>query len=284
MKASAISAITSDRDSRRVRRPADARTPSVSTAFGSVRVACHSGARLESALARPAVPSVNASTRQSTATSSTRGMYSAAIVTTARTSAMLATTPTAAPTSETMRPSTKYWIARRRRPTPSATRMAVSCARATARARRSAATLAHVISSSTAAAPRSSSSVGLMLLADQPAQRIDHRGVRLMVARILSRDLGGDVLHLGVGLRERDAGLQPHVREQESILRLLTFPVRVESDPHVAAHVLAAGRHFGQPEAIGHDAGQREGPAVQDDGAADEARVLAEAHPQARAR
>ena len=45
--ASAISATTSARDSLRAYAPAEARTPSVSTAFGAVRVACQSGARLD---------------------------------------------------------------------------------------------------------------------------------------------------------------------------------------------------------------------------------------------
>ena len=50
-KASAISTTTSACEPRRLRRPADARTPSLRTLLGAVRMACRSGARLDSTLA-----------------------------------------------------------------------------------------------------------------------------------------------------------------------------------------------------------------------------------------
>ena len=48
VNASAISAMTSVRDNRRLRAGADARTPSLSASLGKMRTACQSGARLNS--------------------------------------------------------------------------------------------------------------------------------------------------------------------------------------------------------------------------------------------
>src|SRR5207247_7435420 len=74
VKASAISATTSDCDRVRTGALADARTPALRTSLGTVRTGCHSGAMLEPALAENPAPSANTSAVQSMAISSARGM------------------------------------------------------------------------------------------------------------------------------------------------------------------------------------------------------------------
>ena len=72
--ASAISPTTSPFESRRTCWPDVARTPLVSTAATGTLAACHSGARLDNALANTAVAIAATVTRQSIPTSSARGM------------------------------------------------------------------------------------------------------------------------------------------------------------------------------------------------------------------
>jgi hypothetical protein len=132
--------------------------------LGSVRAACHKGAMLVSAQAANAVAMANAITPQSIATSSTRELASALNPTIMRTSPKLNNRPPAAPGREISNPSSRYCVASWRNPAPSATRTAVSRARATLRASKSPPTLAHVIPSSSSAAPNSSHNSGLMSL------------------------------------------------------------------------------------------------------------------------
>src|SRR4029450_13439083 len=73
VKASAISATTNAFDRRCAGALAEARTPSESTAFGAVRIACQSGARLASTPVAIATVTLKPSTVQSTLVSSTRG-------------------------------------------------------------------------------------------------------------------------------------------------------------------------------------------------------------------
>ena len=74
VKARAISATTNAFDRRRAGAAADARTPSESTAFGAVRIACQSGARPASTPVATATATLKPSTVQSMVMSSTRGM------------------------------------------------------------------------------------------------------------------------------------------------------------------------------------------------------------------
>ena len=67
VKARAISATTNAFDRRRAGAPADARTPSESTAFGAVRIACQSGARPASTPVATATATLKPSTFQSMA-------------------------------------------------------------------------------------------------------------------------------------------------------------------------------------------------------------------------
>ena len=84
-----------------MRAPAVARTPAFKTSIGAVRIACQSGATLESTLASTAIASANARTFQSIAISSARGTKSDPMEITSRTSQMLAIAPATVPASET---------------------------------------------------------------------------------------------------------------------------------------------------------------------------------------
>ena len=107
VKARAISATTNAFDRRRAGAAADARTPSESTAFGAVRIACQSGARPASTPVATATATLKPSTVQSIAMSSTRGMNPDAAARMYRTRITLRPTPAAAPATDTSAPSAK---------------------------------------------------------------------------------------------------------------------------------------------------------------------------------
>src|ERR1035441_9512470 len=129
-----------------------------------IRAACQSGAMLVSAHATNAAAMANPITGQSIATSSTRVVTALPKPTSTRTSAKPNNRPPAAPGRDTSNPSRKYCCASWRNPAPSATRTAVSRARATERASNSPPTFAQVMSSRRRAAPNSSHRTGLMSL------------------------------------------------------------------------------------------------------------------------
>src|SRR5437773_5433368 len=88
-KAMAISATTNAFDKRRAGAAADARTPSESTAFGAVRIACQRGARPASTPVATATATLTPTTVQSIVIVSTRGMKADAAARMYRTRIML---------------------------------------------------------------------------------------------------------------------------------------------------------------------------------------------------
>jgi hypothetical protein len=107
VKASAISATTNAFDRRLAGAPAEARTPSDSTALGGVRIACHRGARPASTPVVTATATLKPSTFQSIAMSSAREMNPDAAARICRTRITLRPTPAAAPATDTSAPSAK---------------------------------------------------------------------------------------------------------------------------------------------------------------------------------
>ena len=104
-KASAISMTTNAFDRRRAGAAADARTPSESTAFGAVRIACQSGARPATTPVAIATATLKPTTVQSIVMSSTREMNPDAAGSMYRTRIALRPTPAAAPATDTSAPS-----------------------------------------------------------------------------------------------------------------------------------------------------------------------------------
>ena len=107
VKASAISTTTNAFERRCAGLAADARTPSESTAFGAVRIACHSGAIPASTPVAIATATLKPSTVQSMAISSTREMNPEAAARICRMKIALRPTPAAAPATDTSAPSAK---------------------------------------------------------------------------------------------------------------------------------------------------------------------------------
>ena len=107
VKARAISATTNAFDRRRAGAAADARTPSVSTAFGAVRIACQSGARPARTPVATATATLKPSTFQSIVIKSVRGRKPDAAARICPTKITLRPTPATAPATETSAPSAK---------------------------------------------------------------------------------------------------------------------------------------------------------------------------------
>ena len=109
----------------------------------------------------------------------------------------------------TSRPSAKYCAASCPRPAPSATRIAVSRARATERASSSPAAFAHVIRNSSAGRGEQQQQRRADVLDDRLA-KIEQTGrVGGMIDRILGGDLRSDAFHVRLGGGERDSRLPP---------------------------------------------------------------------------
>ena len=146
--ASAICPLTrtgSQRDRRRV-----ARTPVPSVDSGPAAVACSAGTTANRTAVASATSVVNARTRGLGATSMSMGRLLVDIrVTRARLAADARPTASVAAASASTSPSISSCRTTRPRLAPSASRSAISCRRAVARASRRLATLAHVISSTT---------------------------------------------------------------------------------------------------------------------------------------
>src|SRR5713226_1978155 len=104
------------------------------------------GASPKSSPVRRETPRVKSRTRRSKVISCTRGNCCGLAATSRRTSPHARVSPSVPPTSESSMLSVRSWRTMRRRPAPSAVRMAISRRRATARASRRLATLAQAIS------------------------------------------------------------------------------------------------------------------------------------------
>ena len=280
VNASAISATTSACDSLRTAPPAVARTPSVRTAFGGVRVACQSGARLVNALATSASPSPNASTFQSMTIAS--GTYSEPATTITRTS----TTLSAAPAGGTdHRDGGRFGEIPQRE---------VSAPGAERDSNRGFTTPGH--------GPRQQQRRDVRAgdeqqhacrgkqqqergaeLAERVLPQVEHRRrVPWVRRRIEARDVGSSTRGIRLRLLQRHAGFPPGVREVDALALVLTPSGRIEVHPDVGRRAPRGRSENRKPELRRHHAGHGQRTIVERDRLADDAGIAAEARPQRR--
>ena len=165
--ASATSATTSPRRTRcPLRSAAPVRPPSLSVLCKFARHDCNAGTIPNASPVTTAMPSVNATTVPSIASSFTRGRFVGLKATSARTVHHASSSPIAPPTSDNNRLSVSNCRMRSHGRAPSAVRIATSFCRAAARASSRFATLAQAIRRTKPTAPRSTNSAGRIVLVD----------------------------------------------------------------------------------------------------------------------
>jgi hypothetical protein len=158
--ASDSSTTTSPLRSRRDWRPSPVRADSFNAPFTSTPRACRPGARPTRMPHATDTAIVNAATRRSMPGVTKLGRETGLCLTSADTAARARSRPPAAPISVSTQLSVISWRSSRPRPAPSAVRRAISRRRASDRAMRRLATLAHAISSTKATAAIRVSSAG----------------------------------------------------------------------------------------------------------------------------
>ena len=115
--------------------------------------------------------------------------------------------PASAPQQDSATPSVSIWRISRRRPAPSAVRMAISFCRVAVRASSRLERFAQTISITTPTAHASTSKRRPDAAADVFRQR-GELAFKIVALRMGARDLLGQDLHLGLGAADGDAGLQ----------------------------------------------------------------------------
>ena len=216
-------------------------------------------------------PSANSSTRQSSPTSSARGRLPGQNATNGRRPIAARAIPSTPPETPSTRLSVRHWRTRRPRPAPSATRMASSRSRETARASMRLAMFTQAISSTRLTAPSSSHSVPRTSSTRRP-ERVGDEDAALVGFRVLLREAAANQRQLGLRLGELRAGTD--ARQHPDAVSFAVLHVRggVLTERSVQVEVVSE-----QPEARGEDADDGVSFAVEDQRRAHGRRTGAEA-------